>query len=105
MKEILMKFKVFKNLFDTLEFEEKAKEKATQAIMDVSQQYNSQCCLAVHAMGKIVRGNKDTMIFSKKTQVTNFSHNKPLYIEPKGNGITFKRALVNNSSSINAMSW
>ena len=35
----------------------------------------------------------------------NFDHNKPLYVEAKVNGTPFKRALVDNGSSVNLMSW
>ncbi|PON46362.1 Aspartic peptidase domain containing protein, partial [Trema orientale] len=41
----------------------------------------------------------------KDSQVSNFSHNKPLYVEAVVNELKFKRALVDNGSSVNIMPW
>ena len=56
-------------------------------------------------VGKITKREEDTVTFSKKDAlVMNFSHNKPLYVEAKVNGIPFKRDLIDNNSSVNLMS-
>lgn len=64
--ESLTKSKAFKSLFDVLEFSDRARKIATQAIFEVAQQYSPQCCLVNHVVGQVVKKNEDTFTFSKR---------------------------------------
>ena len=58
------------------------------------------------AVGKVERKILDTLTFLRKdAQIISFNHNKPLYMEPKVNEISFKRALVSNGSFVNLISY
>ena len=102
----LMKSREFKNLFESLEFEEQARKEATKAILEISERFGERCCVISKAVGRTARQNLDTLTFSRKdAQTTGFNHNKPLYVEAKVNGLAFRRALVNSGSSVNIMSY
>ncbi|PON41586.1 hypothetical protein PanWU01x14_288580 [Parasponia andersonii] len=106
MMENLMKSRAFKNLFDTLEFGDEARKKATHTIFKISQRFGPQCCSINYVVGRIAKKDKDTITFSKKdAQLMNFSHNKPLCVEAKDNSTPFKRALVDNGLAVNLMTW
>ena len=102
----LIKSKVFKNLFESLEFGEKAKKEATKAILEVSEKFGEKCCVISKVVRQVAWQDLDTLTFSRKdAQTIGFSRNKPLYVEAKVNGLAFRRALVDSGSSVNIMSY
>ena len=101
----LIKSKVFRNLFEYLEFGEQAQKEVTKVILEVYEKFGEQCYVISKAVRKVARPNLDTLTFSRKdAQTIGFSHNKPLYVEAKVNSLTFRRALVDNGSLVNIMS-
>ncbi|PON44395.1 hypothetical protein TorRG33x02_330890, partial [Trema orientale] len=85
---------------------DEVRNKAAQAILEVSNEYRPQCCMAGKALRKMSRQQEDAINFSRKdSQVLNFSHNKPLYVEALVNKLKFKRALVDNGLSVNIMPY
>ena len=102
----LIKSRVFKNLFESLEFGEQAQKEATKPILEVSKKYREKCSVISKAVEKMARKNLDTLTFSRKdAQIIGFSHNKPLYVEAKANGLTFRRALVDSGLLVNIMPY
>ena len=98
----LMKTRVFRNLFESLEFDKQAQMEATTAIVEISKRFGEQCGVISKIVGKMSRQNVDTITFSRKdANIIGFNHNKPLYLEAKVNGVKFKRALVDNGSLVN----
>ena len=51
----LIKFRVFRNLFKSLEFGEQAQKEATKAILEVSEKFGEQCCVISKAIRNVDR--------------------------------------------------
>ena len=51
----LMKTRVFKNLFETLEFDEQAQKEAATTIVEISKRFGEQCCVISRVVGKMAR--------------------------------------------------
>ena len=95
---------VFKNLFDTLEFNDEARREATSALFKISQKFGLQCCAINHAVKRTAKRIKDTItFFAKDAQAPHLFHKKPLYVEAKINKLLLKHALIDSGSSINLM--
>ena len=50
MVNSLMKTRVFKNLFEALEFDEQAQKEATTSIAEISKRFGEQCCVISKAV-------------------------------------------------------
>ncbi|PON32152.1 hypothetical protein PanWU01x14_363750 [Parasponia andersonii] len=68
--ESLMKSRVFKDLFDILEFRDNAHREATQATFQVSQQVGPQCCSINQVVGCVSKKDEDTITFLEKDAYT-----------------------------------
>ena len=102
----LMKTRVFKNLFETLEFDEQAQKEATTAILEISKRFGEQRCAVCRDIGKVAKQSVGTLTFFRKdAYIIGLNHNKPLDMEAKVNGVNFKRALVDNGLSVNLTSY
>ena len=51
----LAKSRVFRNLFESLEFGKQAQKEATKAILEVFEKFREKCCVISKAIGKVAK--------------------------------------------------
>ena len=102
--EPLLRTKLFREFFNTLEFEEEARKEAITHMLQVAEKYGPTCCIVSHPIRRLSRASDETFMFTDKDYLTPYyNHNRPLYVEAVINGVSIRRAMIDNGASVNLM--
>ncbi|CAL8095480.1 unnamed protein product [Prunus armeniaca] len=100
--QVLQRNPKFKSLFDQLGFGPQAREAAAVALMNISEESNSQCFTTQPQRSFL--GNDNAIVFTDEDMEVPYpDHRRPLYLEGQINDVFIRRALVDTGSSVNIL--